>query len=140
MRMPKIRYSFSDATNTAERPDSVHESMKKQCDRLASVKPGDIHEVASLLQKVALDYYRDVRRQAQQSFYWALGLAVCGTAGFGAAAWFAMKPDGGETAVLAAVGGCLVHVISGINFWLYGRAARSSLHSIFVSKELTDFS
>ena len=90
------------------------------CDEVAHTQPGDTQKMASLLQKMILRYYEDVLLQAKQSFRSALGAAILGTLFFGLAVW--MKDDGMVNAGLVA--GAIVSVISGVNFWLYGKAAR----------------
>jgi hypothetical protein len=122
--MLKTSFSLFNVANMAEGAGSVHKSAQQHCDRLSRAKPGDSHEVASQLMEVALKYYGDVRGQAQQSFFWALVLAGVGTAVFLATAVLVMYDQNAETVVLAGVGGALIHVVSGINFVLYGRAAR----------------
>ena len=88
---------------------------------------GDTRKVASVLLRMSLHYYDAVRKQAQQSFLSALGLACLGTVFFIVAAALVMDhPDRASSgkAIVSVIGGGLVHVISGINFYLYGRTAR----------------
>jgi hypothetical protein len=74
---------------------------------------------------MSLNYYQDVRHQAQQSFASALAAAVVGVGFFVYAAWQAMRPGQGDAAaIVPVIAGALVQIISGINFLLYGRAAR----------------
>lgn len=93
--------------------------LEALCDEVASTEPGDVQKMAALLQKMILRYYEDVLTQAKQSFRSALGAAILGTIFFGLAVW--MKSDGMVNAGLIA--GAIVSIISGVNFWLYNRAA-----------------
>lgn len=96
--------------------------LQKACDAIATSAPGDTHRIASLMQQMSLDYYADVRKQAQQSFASALVAATVGTLFFLYAVLRAMSSENGVWIGIAA--GALVQVISAINFYLYGRAAR----------------
>ncbi len=109
-------------------PASAHplQQLKVHCEEMAHIPRGDTHKMASLLQKMSLNYYEDVRKQAQQSFYSALAAAVVGTFFFFYAAWH-MMPQPGNTAsnaYISLIAGALVQVISAINFYLNARAAR----------------
>jgi hypothetical protein len=98
--------------------------MLTDCKRIANTPADDTHKIASLMQEMILKYYADVRLQAQQSFRAALVVATVGVLFFVYAIWRGMSSDGGEQASLAAIAGGLIQVISGINFYLYARAAR----------------
>jgi hypothetical protein len=108
-------------------PVSAHplQQLKAECEELARTRPGDTHKMASLHQQMSLNYYQDVRRQAQQSFYSALAAATVGTLFFLYAAWY-MLPQNGHTpsnAYISLIAGSLVQVISAINFYLYAKTA-----------------
>lgn len=103
-----------------ELAESTAVELEQLCEEVANTGPGDVQKMASLLQKMILRYYEDVLTQAKQSFRSALGAAILGTIFFGLAVW--MKSDGMVNAGLVA--GAIVSVISGVNFWLYNRAAR----------------
>ena len=106
------------------RPRHLH-SIIEDCEELGNTKPGDTHKMAGLLLQMNLRYYSDVRNQAQQSFWSALGAAVVGTLFFIYAAWLGMRPSSDiAQANVSAIAGALVQIISAINFYLYGRAAR----------------
>src|SRR5262245_13200644 len=70
---------------TAER-DPL-KALRTACEEVAKVEPGDVQRIAALHASMILDYYRDVRRQAQQSFIAALVAAVVGTLFFLGAIW-----------------------------------------------------
>ncbi|MET0397927.1 MAG: hypothetical protein ABW277_14030 [Longimicrobiaceae bacterium] len=119
-----MRSTLSDAEvpSSASRP---LEALQRECEEVGRTAPGDTQKMASLLSQMSLSYYQDVRRQAQQSFGSALVAALIGIGFFVYAAWLIM--EGGYktgSATLPLIAGALVQIISGINFLLYGRAAR----------------
>lgn len=44
------------------------EEMDETCESIASVNVGETHKLASKLWDLSINYFKDVRRQAQQSF------------------------------------------------------------------------
>jgi hypothetical protein len=98
--------------------------MLRDCEHIGNTAPDDAHTIGSLLQQMILKYYADVRSQAQQSFRAALVVACVGMLFFIYAIWRAMSSDGMLQASLGIIAGSLIQVISGINFYLYARAAR----------------
>lgn len=95
--------------------------LQRECEELAKTDAGDTHGIASLLQQMMLDYYADVRKQAQQSFRSALVAAGIGTLFF---VYAAVRQMDTGAATLTVIAGSLVQVISAINFFLYARAAK----------------
>lgn len=106
------------------------EALHEHCQALANTSSGDTHEIGSLLFHMILNYYQDVREQAQQSFFCALGAAIVGTVFFVYAAWQTMAEPGLDQAYISLIAGALIQVISGISFYLYFRTAKqfSSFH------------
>ena len=102
------------------RAPSIQE-LNATCDKLATAEVSDTNGIAALLLKMSLRYYADVLRQAQQSFFLALGAAAVGIAFFLYAAWSSMH---GGPAKIGIITGALIEAISAIGFYLYGRAAR----------------
>ncbi|GEO11534.1 TRADD-N-associated membrane domain-containing protein [Segetibacter aerophilus] len=100
---------------------------KNNCEEIAKIPAGKTNEIGANLQAMIISYYQDCRRQAQQSFYCALGAAVVGTVFFIVAIALYNR---GESYKISIIAGGLIQVISGINFHLYGKAARqfSSFH------------
>jgi hypothetical protein len=99
------------------------EQIRKTCGEIAAAGRGDTNKIASLISEMSLRYYQDVLQQAQQSFRWALAAAAVGVAFFVYAAVLFMQHEA-DGARLSVISGALVQVISGINFYLYGRASR----------------
>ena len=98
--------------------------MLSDCEKIGKTSVDDTHRIASLLQEMILNYYADVRLQAQQSFRAALAVATVGVLFFGYAVWVGMSSGTARPAYISAGAGALIQVISGINFYLYARAAR----------------
>jgi hypothetical protein len=117
--------SQNGASNTRVKAPPLQE-LKKKCEELAHIEPKNTNKMASLLQDMSLRYYEDVRTQAQQSFRVACLAAAVGTILFVYAAYRMMEPGPNRvsSAVWGLLPGALVQVISGINFYLYGKAAR----------------
>ena len=103
---------------------SSHEALLSECEKLAHVPNDDIHQIASLFAQMSVQYYQDVRQQAQRSFSSALGAAVVGLIVFIYAAIIAMNSANNIEVYVSALAGGLIELISGINFYLYFRTAR----------------
>jgi hypothetical protein len=118
-------FSFSEEPPP---PTSTHlRAMLKNCDDIATAQPGDTHVIASLLQKMMVTYYSDVRKQAMQSFWSALAAAGIGMLFFFYAIWQTMptKSQGvSNSSWIGIAAGTLTQFISGVNFYLYFKAAR----------------
>ena len=105
------------------------QDIENICMVLGKVKPANINKVASLHSRMILDYYQDVRMQAQQSFHWALiwaGIGLCFFI-YAVIAWIMHQSLSSSIpmgSVIGVIAGTLVQVISGINFKLYSQAAR----------------
>jgi len=116
------------ATNppTVALPESappLHKLWAK-CEELALTNPKDTQQMASLLQQMSLNYYQDVRRQAQQSFYGALAAAIIGMLFFLYAALHMIPNSANPSsrAYISLIAGGLVEVISATYFYLYAKA------------------
>jgi hypothetical protein len=104
--------------------------LKNACNTIATTPKGDTRALASHLNKMILAYYEDVRRQAQQSFHSAVAMGTVGAALFFFGCYEAMRQGPGQSAAsftpaaIAVIGGALVQTLSGLQFFIYGRAAR----------------
>lgn len=103
--------------------DESLEEIKQKCREVAVTDPGDTQKIASVLTEMSLHYYDDVRKQAERSFSAALTAAAVGTMFFLAAAVLVMN-NRTDKATISLISGSLIQVISGINFYLYGKAGR----------------
>jgi hypothetical protein len=129
-----------------------HIAKIKTCDQLESALEGGLGDTVSAHERMILHYYRDVQEQADQSFRAAKTAAWVGfgvlimtlvySLVFDALAHFDMLDSRSDTTKASAiagdsvpanlrtvggigvVSGVLIEFIAGINFWLYGRAAK----------------
>jgi hypothetical protein len=118
--------AIGGVTDPIQRVTVEHDPLKAlrtACEVVAKVEPGNVHQIAALHTSMILDYYRDVRRQAQQSFIAALVAAIVGTLFFLYATWSVTRSENPWTNI-SLISGALIEVISAINFYLYSRAAR----------------
>jgi hypothetical protein len=99
------------------------ERLKTTCAQIAKADHGDTRAIYAHLNEMILDYYSDVLSQARQSFWSAVTTGAVGAAFF---FWAVYKSMGNSTssAALAVIGGAIVQTISGIQFFIYTRAAR----------------
>lgn len=97
--------------------------MVTTCDSLAGVHVGETHKLAAKLWNLSINYFKDVRRQAQQSFNCALIAASVGTIFFFFALYLMMN---GQVpfSKLSLIAGMTIQVISGINFYLYAKTSK----------------
>jgi hypothetical protein len=102
----------------------VVESLQKHCDEIARASPDNVHRIASLMQKMIIEYYQDVRRQALLAFFAALGLEVVAVVFFFVAALAAVGGGVSGTTTLSAISGFLIQVMTAIVFYLYSQSAR----------------
>lgn len=83
----------------------------------------DTREVATSQLELINRYHHNVLRQVQQSFYWALFTAGLGTFFIIIAISFFILKQYTSVSILSSVLGTLVYAISGVNFYIYGRAS-----------------
>jgi hypothetical protein len=92
---------------------------------LATAEPGDVQRIAASQIELLTSYYDAVLGQARRSFTWALVAAGVGLVFFLGTVAFLLITQSTSVAVpvaaLGAIGGALVEVIAGINFWLYSK-------------------
>jgi hypothetical protein len=109
-------------TTTANVANPLFKAIQKNCEEVSGIPPGNTNEMGGKIQEMILNYYQDVRKQAQQSFYMALGAAIVGGIFYFYAAIIYLGK--GEAASISLIAGSLIQLISAINFYLYGKAAR----------------
>lgn len=91
--------------------------------QVASANPDDILGVAASQFALSDSYYESVLSQAQRSFLVAIASGIFGLLLFSASILIAALRGEVTAAVLSAIGGSVVEVIAGLNFWIYGRAS-----------------
>jgi len=85
--------------------------------------PANIQQVAASQLALSNRYYENVLTQARRSFNSAVAAAAVGLVFFMAAIGFALDSRDLAAPLVSAVGGGIVEVVSGLNFWLYSRTA-----------------
>jgi hypothetical protein len=100
------------------------EELIKNCTEIAAAPAGNTHAIASVLQKMIVFYYEDVRKQAMLSFWSAIAAAVAGILVLLYAIGHTMSSGISEKSVIALVASVLAQFISGVSFYLYFKAAR----------------
>jgi phosphoribosylformylglycinamidine (FGAM) synthase PurS component len=104
--------------------------------QLASVALDDPQEVLSASSNILNSYYTVALAQSARSFVWALVGAGVGLLFFMAAVTFLLMKGSAEAAIVSAIGGAIVEVVSGLLFYLYGKTTdqaashRSSLEKM----------
>jgi hypothetical protein len=89
--------------------------------QLAQTPPENVLKVAETQTKLLTSYYRTVLAQARESFRWALVIAGLGSLFFLGAVVFLLITQLEYVAVASVISGTVVEVISGLNFYLYGK-------------------
>jgi hypothetical protein len=90
---------------------------------LSKADPSNIQEVAAAQFALSNLYYENVLAQARRSFNAAVIASAIGLFFFLAAVAFAVSTNRLATSVISVIGGGIVEVIGGLNFWLYARTA-----------------
>jgi hypothetical protein len=111
--------SSRDATREI---DKVADASGAYVERLTHTEPDDILAIAGTQTEILTGYYTTALAQANQSFRWALVVGLFGLAFFFGAVAFLLTTQVQSIATVSVIGGALVEVISGILFYLYGKA------------------
>src|SRR5579863_8431912 len=83
----------------------------------------ETNQVGAALLELNKQYYNSVLEQARQSFTWALVAAIAGLFFFLGAVGFLLLRQPENISYVSVICGSIVEAISGLNFYLYGRAA-----------------
>jgi hypothetical protein len=110
---------FSDIS-PSKRPDASYYDL---VETVATADPDDIQKVGAAQLALSTRYYESVLLQAKRSFTAAILSAIVGLVFFLISIGAVLAANSLSAATMAAIGGALVEVISGLNFWLYGRTA-----------------
>ena len=110
--------------------------MSGAIENVAKADPGNIQQVAASQLALSNSYYQSVLSQARQSFLAAIVSATVGLVFFIFSVISAMISHHSGAACISALAGGIVEVISGLNFWLFGRTA-SQLDAFHVRLEKT---
>ncbi|SRR6266498_3628230 len=112
------------------------EALTKLVSDVAKADPGNIQEVAATQLALSNAYYKSVLSQAQRSFVVAAVSAGVGLIFFLAALIVAIRSSKLDAAAISMIGGAIVEVIAGLNFWLYSKTS-SQLDSFHVRLQQT---
>jgi hypothetical protein len=97
-------------------------TRKSAYTNVARADASNIQQVAATQLELINDYYSTILYQASQAFRWAIIAAGVGLAFFIAAVAFLYVNQQANLSTISVISGDLVEVISGINFYLYGKA------------------
>lgn len=117
-------------------PDQLGAYGEVALGAVARADPGNIQQVAASQLALTNSYYQSVLKQARQSFGAAVIAASAGSIFFAGAVVVVLADKSLNAAIISALGGLIVEVISGLNFWLYGHAA-SQLDAFHLRLEST---
>lgn len=90
-------------------------------EHLGTVAPDDPQQVASASTQLLNTFYTVALQQSIRAFLWALVAAGVGLVFFVGAVIFQLVAEATEVATVSIIAGSIVEVISGLNFYLYGR-------------------
>jgi hypothetical protein len=82
----------------------------------------DPQAVLSAFGNILNSYYTVALAQSARSFLWAIIAAGVGVALFVGAIVFLLYEQSVEVSVVSAIGGAIVELVAGLNFYLYGKA------------------
>lgn len=88
---------------------------------VSKADPSNIQEVAAAQFALSNLYYENVLAQAKRSFNAAVVASIAGLVFFLAAIAFAVSANRLTTSIISVIGGGIVEVVGGLNFWLYAR-------------------
>jgi hypothetical protein len=91
---------------------------------VAGADPGNTQQVAASQLRISELYYQDILQQGRQSFRSALAATAVGLAFFVTAIGVGFATNRANASLISALGGTVVEVIAGLNFWLYAKVAR----------------
>ena len=89
--------------------------------QLADVSKNNPQDVAAGVSNILNGYYSIALRQSQDSFRSALAAAIAGVVFFALAGGLFLWFKSTEVTTVGTIGGAVVEVIAGLNFYLYGK-------------------
>lgn len=103
--------------------DSSEQPIYQIIQAVSETDPENIQQVAASALALSTSYYQNVLSQARRSFIAAIISATVGLLFFIAAVSIFLVRNDVRAGTVSVVAGAIVEVISGLNFWLYGRTA-----------------
>ena len=121
---PEIAKHIETVTPGAGSEHTIQLSLPQSLQRLSKINPSQVQEIVASQIELLTIYHNVVLDQAKRSFRSALLAAGVGLGFFLASVGFLLssKPQA-NVAVISLISGALVEVISGINFYLYGKTS-----------------
>ncbi len=119
----KMNRVSSNIVSNAKSTNDIITNIFNIADNLLLRHTGDIEGIAASQIQLLTSYYSLVLSQAQRSFTWALIWAFLGVSSFIVAGIFLLINHLTDIAYISAIGGTLIEVISGINFYLYNKSS-----------------
>jgi hypothetical protein len=108
--------------------DDIHLIVDETLDQLSEAQPGDIQKIAASQIGLLSNYYNAVLAQATMSFKWAIIAAGIGLAFFLGAVLLLLTVQSQSIAAVSVIGGTIVEVIAGVNFFLYIKTTTQLVH------------
>lgn len=113
----KWKITFDGKVSLGIAPSDIDEAV----DRLTEAAQDDVQEISGSQIKLLNAYYKLALDQATRSFHWALVASIVGLLFFLAAVVFVLTDKSLEASTISVVGGAIIEIIAGINFYLYGK-------------------
>lgn len=115
--------SIATAINESAHVSKHIAELKQHCREIAATNPGDTFKLFGDLHGMVVDYYEGALKQANRSFWAALGCTVSGTGLFVWAIWMSVKNGAiTEPAWVSLIAAAITQVISALNLHLYKKA------------------
>ncbi|MDE3092049.1 MAG: hypothetical protein KGJ80_21965 [Chloroflexota bacterium] len=96
-------------------------NVKEPLENLRQAEKGDVQAIAASQILLLNEYQNQVLSQQNRSFLYALVAAAIGLGFFLTAITFLLLQQKSDAALVSALAGAIVEVISGINFYLYAQ-------------------
>lgn len=126
MKSTEIKEASKEITSSGSfvgRDMMIHNVYTPSIERLSKTDPSKVQEIVASQIELLSIYHNLVLDQARRSFRWALIAAGIGFGFFLASVAFLLFQQAQNTAVISLISGALIEVISGINFFLYGKTS-----------------
>ena len=115
--------NVSGMVSTGDRAYNVISTFSPALEEVSKADPENIQQVGAAQLSLSTSYYQNVLDQARRSFMAAIISAAVGLAFFIAAVSILLIRNDVRAGTVSAISGAVVELISGLNFWLYGRTA-----------------
>lgn len=100
---------------------TLSERVYMSLEKLSQAPADDVKAIGASQLDLLVRYYDVVLKQAEKSFRWALAAAGLGFVFFLFAVLVVLFTDKQNIGHISVIGGALIEVIAGVNFFLYGK-------------------